>query len=179
MAWKIRKLQLLSSVQTLLFKLLTKRETERKTKRVRENKLILDERGQRRCQATVVTLRSPAPIWQGLGQLAPLMFVKPRPAPWSSGTAVGAAGHTDAGHCSLRILQDASMAAPCHTFKPESATLALSSQPYHPCPGRRLLWRRADISPTREAHHQVTHWCWPGLRYTRYPISNSGWQQQL
>lgn len=24
----------------------------------------------------------------------------------------------------------------------------------HPCPGRLLLWRRADISPTSKAHHQ-------------------------
>lgn len=94
------------------------------------------------------------PDLTGLGAAAPLMLAKPRPAPWSSGWAVGVAGHTDAGRCSLRILKIASMAVPFPIFQPESATPALSNQPYHPCPGRLLLWRRADISPTSKAHHQ-------------------------
>lgn len=94
------------------------------------------------------------PDLTGFGAAAPLMFVKPGLAPWSSATAVGMARHMDAGHFSLCILQDASVAAPFQIFKTESTTLALSSQGYHPCPGRPLLWRRADIFPTSKAQQQ-------------------------
>lgn len=81
----------------------------------------------------VVTLWLPALIRQWLGQLTPLMLVKPRPAPWSSGTAIGTAGHMDASRCPLLILQDASMAVSFQILKPYSTTLALPSQAYHPC----------------------------------------------
>lgn len=73
------------------------------------------------------------PDLTGLGAAAPLVSVTGGPAPWSSGRAVGVAGHTDAGRYSLPTLQEASMAEPFQIHKAESATPALPNQPHHPC----------------------------------------------
>lgn len=138
-------------------------ETERKIKRARENKVILDESGQWCCQVMAVTLWLPALIWQGLGnsQLPQTILgfcESPSQLPGSQGQLCAfTAGHVDTGHCSLCILRDASKAAPFQISEwKESTTPALWSQGYYPCPGQLLLWRRADLPPTSKGQQHTS-----------------------